>query len=72
MKESKRKKLITQLKKLYGLPPYDGASNIVAGDGYFAKSIRGDKPIEEIIKATGFDKILEDWEKTRQEFIDKH
>ena len=32
-------KLIDKLKKLEGLPPYNGPSNIVRNDGYFAASI---------------------------------
>jgi len=32
-------KLIDDLKKLAGLPPYDEPSNLVRGDGYFAASL---------------------------------
>ena len=29
-----------ELKKLYGLPPYDRPGNICQGDGYFSASLR--------------------------------
>jgi hypothetical protein len=32
--------LYDDLKKLHGLPPYDGDGNIVKGDSYFAACIR--------------------------------
>ena len=33
------KKLIVDMKCLHGIPPYDGGSNIVRGDGYFANDL---------------------------------
>ena len=40
-----------QLRKLHGLPPYDGPSNYLRADGYFAASIDKEFPKEEIRRA---------------------
>lgn len=44
-------KLIDDLKKLKGLPPYDNWSNICCGDGYFWKDIQNRYTESEIEEA---------------------
>jgi hypothetical protein len=48
---SNYEKLKDNLKKLYGLPPYNTPTNICYGDGYFAASIERDFAKEDISKA---------------------
>lgn len=42
MKRNDVNKCVDDLKKLNGLPPYDGGSNFVRNDGWFARSIEQD------------------------------
>lgn len=48
-----RRECMEDLKKLYGLKPYDGSSNYVMGDSYFGAGIRKKYPSEliEVCKA---------------------
>lgn len=39
------------LKKLYGLPPYNTPTNMVYGDGYFARSLKNKYGEEAVNKA---------------------
>lgn len=67
-----RIKVIDDLKKLNGLPPYDGF-NPCAGDGYFAMSIQKEHgmTIAELEEAVGFTKLVADWERLRAGFVAK-
>ena len=62
---------VEDLKRLKGLPPYDGPSNIVCNDGYFAQSIEQDYCI---VTRQEADRIIEHLTKAynamRQEFIE--
>lgn len=59
-----KKEAIDDLKKLNGLPPYDGFS-IVCGDGYYAASlvIKYKMSIEELSKQSGYSKISKKYNK---------
>ena len=68
--KNQKKKALRALKMLNGLPPYDGGDNICLGDAYFGKSIpHYGMTTEELQKATGFDKIYEEWKRHRAEFL---
>lgn len=45
-------RIMDMLKKFLGKPPYDGPSNIVRGDGYFALQIEREsgKKLKELLK----------------------
>jgi len=65
------KTALDDLKRLYGIPPYDTMSNICYSDGYFANSlvhIYG-MPLAELEKVTGFKKAEKAWNKARKNFI---
>lgn len=63
-------KCVDDLKKLNGLPPYDGASNYVQHDGYFAMSIERDydrRTRDEADKVIA--KLTREWNAHRNSFI---
>lgn len=64
-------KAIEDLKMLDGLPPYDGGGNICKGDGYFAKSLekKYHMSVEQLRKVTEYDKIYDEWEKMKSNFV---
>jgi hypothetical protein len=64
---------IKDLTMLYGLPPHNGGGNFLNGDGYFAASLEKKyaMSVDKLIKATGFDKKLQEWNKTIKAFADK-
>jgi hypothetical protein len=58
------------LRKLYGLPPYDGADNPCRADGYFAKGIERDTPPAILAHAKeAIAKEKDDWEAFRRRYI---
>ncbi len=59
---------IDDLKKLYGVTPYDGSENISKADGYFAKSLerKYEMTIEQLKEEVNFDEIYGRWIRTRQ------
>lgn len=67
---TKKERILDDLKKLSGIPPYDDFSNIVMGDGYFAKSLerKYHGTIDELIAKTGFADIQNRWNETRKNF----
>lgn len=73
MDRKTKNRAIGQLKKLDGLPPYDGGDNICKGDGYFANSIGLEfgMSIAELSKKSGYDKIKRRWESTHKRFLKK-
>lgn len=68
--DAQKARAIQQLSKLDGIPPYDGGSNIVRGDGYFAKSIEAEYglPLNLLCRASGYDKVKARWESIRASF----
>lgn len=40
VKSTNKQECLDDLRRLYALPPYNGSTNYVAHDGYFAQSIR--------------------------------
>lgn len=66
-------KALDDLKKLNGLPPYDGF-NPCCGDGYFALAMTKEygMSIEELEKAVDFKKLTEQWRAIRDRFISKN
>ena len=69
-KEGKTEAII-QLKKLYGLPPYDSIANPCLGDGYFASSITRDygMSIDELEKIVGWPKIWDNYQQLRNRML---
>ena len=67
---TKHQEIVDELKKLNGLPPYDGPSNYVRGDGYFAASLEAKygASIAELEQAVGFDELRRHWEQTGRDF----
>jgi len=67
-----RREAIDDLKKLNGLPPYDGF-NPCAGDGYFALSLtkKYGMSVEELSDAVGFKKLVDEWNLARAAFASK-
>ena len=65
-----RLKAIDDLKKLNGLPPYDGF-NPCEGDGYFALAMTKEygMSIEELEKAVDFKKLVDAWKASRAAFL---
>ncbi len=59
---------IDDLKKLYGIAPYDGDENISKADGYFAKSLerKYEMTIEQLKEESHFDEIYGRWIRSRQ------
>ncbi len=55
LSDQNKAKALDDLKKFYGRAPYDGGSNIVRGDGYFARSIekRYGMSIPELARVVG-------------------
>ena len=69
MKRRNLKACIDDLKKLSGLPPYDGPSNYVAGDGYFAMSIKRDYDSDILAEAEKeINKLRREWNAIRARF----
>ena len=74
MNKKKRKgkrSLVEDLKMFHGYPPYHEGSNIVVGDGFFAKSllrVYGAATIEELEKRIGFEKYHRAWGGALREF----
>ena len=68
--DKQKKRAIDDLKKLYGDPPYDGGSNIVLGDGYFANSLISmyGMSIAELADACGYTK----WRVTKDKAYRKY
>ena len=66
-----KKQALESLKKLHGIPPYDGPNNPVKGDGLFSKSLekKYNCSLFELAYETGFAKIHNDWFKIRKQFI---
>lgn len=69
--QAARDEATEELKKLFGIPPYDGASNICCGDGYFAKSLvqKYGMSIDQLESEVEFKPIRARWEKARKDFI---
>lgn len=65
-----KQEAIDDLKRLNGLPPYDGF-NPCCGDGYFAASLikKYRMSIAQLEKAVGFAKIVAQWKAVRTAFI---
>jgi len=64
---------VKDLKKLYGLPPYDEASNYVRNDGYFARAIQRDYfPDTYIAARDRVNKMQEEWNTKRRQFAATH
>ena len=63
--------VIKDLKMLDGLPPYDEASNICRGDGYFAKSIekKYGATLQELSKMVGYGAVKNKWETLRRQML---
>lgn len=68
-----RIKAIDDLKKLNGLPPYDGF-NPCAGDGYFALAMTKEHgmSIEDLEKAVDFKKLVDAWKNARNAYLSSH
>lgn len=66
-------KLIDDLKKFSGLPPYDGGGNIVAGDGYFIRSIeaRFGESMVAAANALVIEPMQREWEAAKAEVARK-
>lgn len=62
---------LDDLRKLHGLPPYDGGSNICRDDGYYARSLekKHGLPLDALERAVGFSAELQRWESARQLFM---
>lgn len=56
--KEQKKSAVDDLKKLCGDKPYNTGSNIVTGDGYFAKSLehKYGMSLSELEKASGYSK----------------
>src|SRR3990172_1024393 len=54
---------VDDLKKLYGVSPYDGAENLCKADGYFAKSLerKYEMTIEQLKIEVKFDELYARW-----------
>jgi len=68
-----RRAVLDDLKKLNGLPPYNGF-NPCAYDGYFAAALvkKYNLSINELAKAVNFEKVLKDWKRAQDAFLAKH
>ena len=62
---------LDDLRKLQGLPPYDGDGNICRGDGYFARSLekKYGMDLEALKRAVGFNAELDRWKQARAGFM---
>jgi hypothetical protein len=67
---SEKEEAIDSLKRLDGLPPYDGGSNFCQGDGYFAQSIQQkfNLSLDVLAKASGYDQVKARWDSMRASF----
>ena len=69
MKSHDLESCVEDLRKLYGLPPYDGPDNYVQGDGIFARSIKIKYFNDTYNEATRIlIKETSDWERFRNDF----
>lgn len=64
-------KAVDDLKRYTGLPPYDDGSNIVRGDGFYAKSLesRYGMSIADLSEVTGFTDVRNQWLEAREQFL---
>lgn len=71
---SRRERILDDLKKLYGLPPYDSGGNICRGDGYFARSLeeKYGKPLKELREEVNWAQVVDAWEGHRTLFMGRH
>ncbi len=69
--DSQLKEAAEDLRKLEGLPPYDGGGNICRNDGYFANDIerRWGMPIHELRKVTGITLEERRWRNARHKHL---
>ena len=72
-KKINQKNAIRDLSMFFGLPPYDGAGNLVNADSYFANSIeeKYEMTISELREAVGFNALMAHWNRMRNDFLDK-
>ena len=59
------------LRKLHGLPPYDGGGNPCYGDGYFARSLveKYGMELDKLKMVVGFNAELVRWKQARAGFM---
>lgn len=67
----RKKEAIKDLSMLYGLPPYDGGSNICLNDGYFANSLvrKYGMDLTRLAEVSGFNDLQAEWSKARSKFL---
>lgn len=65
-----KSEIIDAIKKLDGLPPYDGF-NVCQGDGWYAKSIeeKYGHSITVLKELVGYKDVVAKWEQLRQQFL---
>jgi hypothetical protein len=67
--ESQKQAAIKDLSMLNGLPPYDEPMNFCFNDNYFAADIarRYGMSLNDLSVASGYDKIVKNWERIQHE-----
>jgi hypothetical protein len=70
MDESLKELALDSLKKFFGLPPYNTASNLLKGDRHLLKAMERmyRLPLHRLEQETGFDKVRSGREEPRQRF----